>query len=169
VSFDLSSIAKGYAVDRLVRLLDVPDVSSCLVEIGGELRARGVKPNGEPWWVAVEIPPDLIDGPEVLIALCNLSVASSGDYRRYFDHGGRRYSHTIDPRTGSPVRHAIASVTVVHPECMLADACSTALAVMGPEAGLAFADRTGLAAQFVVRDGASCRVYSSRSFTEMLA
>jgi thiamine biosynthesis lipoprotein len=170
ITLDLSAIAKGFAVDRLCQLLDGPDISSCLVEIGGELRGRGVKPNGQPWWVAIERPPDESASrfPEVRIALCGMSIASSGDYRRYFERDGVRYSHTVDPRTGSPARHPIASVTVLHEECMLADAYSTALAVLGVEEGLAFAGRQGLAALFVVRDGQAFQVRASRLFAEML-
>lgn len=168
VSFDLSSIAKGFAVDRVSEVLDLPCVSSCLVEIGGELRSRGVRQSGEPWWVSVETPPDVEDFPETVVALCNLSIATSGDYRRYFEHQGRRYSHTIDPRSGLPVQHSIASVTVIHEECMLADAYSTALAVMGPDDGVAFADRNGLAVQYVLRDGSGCQLRSSESFQQML-
>jgi thiamine biosynthesis lipoprotein len=168
VCFDLSSIAKGFAVDRVVDLLDEPSVSSCLVEIGGELRGRGVKPGGDPWWVSIERPPDTAEFPDTLIALCGLSIATSGDYRRFFEHGGTRYSHTIDPRTGAPVRHALASVTVIHEHCMLADAWSTALAVMGPEEGLDFADQHGLAAQFVLRGNAPYQVRHSKRFCSFL-
>jgi thiamine biosynthesis lipoprotein len=84
------------------------------------------------------------------VALLGLSIATSGDYRRYFEHDGRRYAHTIDPRTGYPAAHALASVTVLHRECMMADALSTALTVLGP-AGITFATRQGLAARFLVR------------------
>jgi len=170
VSLDLSAIGKGFAVDRIACLLDMPEISSCLVEIGGELRARGVKPDGQPWWVAIERPPDESSAgfPDARIALCGMSIASSGDYRRFFMDDGVRYSHMIDPRTGSPSRHPIASVTVLHEECMLADAYSTALAVLGVDEGLVFADRHGLAALFVVREAHSYRVRASALFQEML-
>jgi thiamine biosynthesis lipoprotein len=168
VRFDLSSIAKGYAVDRVCEMLDVPGISSCLAEIGGELRSRGVKPNGEPWWVAVEQPPDAEGFPETVIGLCGLSVASSGNYRRYFEHEGTRYSHTIDPRSGRPAGDAITSVTVVHEQCMLADAYSTAIAVLGPHDGMAFANRLGIAAQLISRKGNSYGVSCSSTFQEML-
>ncbi len=169
-SVDLSAIAKGYAVDHLTHLLDQPGISSTLVEIGGELRARGVKSEGQPWWVAIECPPDGPASvfPEVRIALCGISVASSGDYRRYFEHHGARYSHTIDPRSGAPIRHPIASVTVLHERCMLADAYSTALNVMGPDEGLAFANEHDLAALYILRAGATYNSRSSRLFQKML-
>lgn len=150
---DLSAIAKGFGVDQVVHSLRRRGIHDCLVEVGGELRGEGLKPDGQPWWVALETPPphglQAID--ETLIALHGLSVATSGDYRRWFEAGGTRYSHTIDPRDGRPVRHGLASVTVLHRDCMAADALSTALNVMGAETGLVFARRHGLAALFVSR------------------
>jgi thiamine biosynthesis lipoprotein len=165
---DLSAIGKGFAVDRIAELLDRPGVSSYLVEIGGELKGCGIKPDAQPWWVAIERPPDFGDDAfdGLAVGLCGWSIASTGDYRRYFEHAGQRYTHTIDPRTGSPARGAVASVTVLHPQCMLADAYSTALAVMGPDEGLAFADRHRLAAFFLMRDGTGNR--TSAAFRAML-
>jgi len=148
---DLSSIAKGYGVDQAARALDALGASHYLVEVGGELRGRGRRPDGHPWRVAVELPDDA--GMAALLALDGLCVATSGDYRRYFDAGGARHSHTLDPRTGRPVRHALASVTVAHRACMQADALATALTVLGPDAGMAYARRHGLAALFVSRAG----------------
>ena len=158
VQLDLSAVAKGYSVDRLAHFLKSQGYAHCLVEVGGELRGAGVKPDGQPWWVALEQvggagapQPD-----QLVLALHGLSVATSGDYRRYFELDGRRYSHTIDPRNGMPIANDLASVTVVHPQCMAADAWSTALTVLGCEHGLRLAERQGLAARFVVRqpDGA---------------
>ena len=125
------------------------------MEIGGELRGHGAKPDGTPWWVALERPPALGgDGAsDAIVALHGVSVATSGDYRRFFEDAGRHYSHTIDPRTGWPVDHGLASVTVLHPECMVADALATALFVLGGEAGLAHAERRGLVALFIERAG----------------
>ncbi|GJI94334.1 FAD:protein FMN transferase [Duganella caerulea] len=193
VQLDLSSVAKGYSVDRLAYYLKSQGYAHCLVEVGGELRGAGVKPDGQPWWVALEQvidtgarrpdesaletvsdagspqpdeggagrPDELalqlaadVDArqpDELVLALHGLSVATSGDYRRYFELDGRRYSHTIDPRNGMPIANDLASVTVVHPQCMAADAWSTALTVLGCEHGLRLAERQGLAARFVVR------------------
>ena len=154
VSVDLSSIAKGFAVDEVATQLRRLGATSFLVEVGGELRGHGIKPDGTPWWVALETPAGPGPSPHVgdtIVAVHGLSVATSGDYRRSFEDGGRRYSHTIDPRTGCPVDHELASVTVLHPECMAADALATALTVLGPEPGLAYARRRGLVARFVVR------------------
>lgn len=153
VHLDLSSIAKGYAVDRVAIALDEAHVENYLVEIGGELRARGRKPDGDPWRVAVETPSSGLRDVSEVLELDNLSVATSGDYRIHFESGGRRYSHTIDPRTGQPVDHALVSVTVVHRDCMHADALATALTVLGPVEGMAFAREKDLAVLFIERDG----------------
>ena len=153
---DLSSVAKGYAVDRVTACLDDFGVASALVEIGGELKGRGVKPDGTPWWVAIEAPPGASDdggGPATtIIALHGLAVATSGDYRRFVEIDGRRFGHTVDPRSGRPVTNALASVTVLHPSCMQADALSTLLTVLGPEAGMAYAERHDVAALFILRE-----------------
>ena len=156
VQLDLSAVAKGYSVDRLAYYLKTQGVRHYLVEVGGELRGAGLKPDGQPWWVALEQVADAgaeAGGPdELVLALHGLAVATSGDYRRYFQLDGRRYSHTIDPRSGMPIANDLASVTVVHAQCMAADAWSTALTVLGCEQGLRLAERQGLAARFVVRD-----------------
>jgi len=149
---DFSSVAKGYAVDSLARCLEWHGVRHYLVEAGGELRGSGVKGNGEPWWVEIEGVPDAQDSAgQAIVALHGLAVATSGDYRRYFSHGARRASHTLDPRSGYPVANDVASVTVLAATCMAADALSTALTVMGPQAGIAFARERGIAARFLVR------------------
>lgn len=168
VELNLSSIAKGFAVDEAARAFDSIGIRSYLIEIGGELRARGVKADGQPWWVAVETPPETESFPEVVIALCGESIATSGSYRRAFIHNGREYSHCIDPRTGEAVSNGIISVTVVHRECMLADAYSTAIQVMGAEAGLALADKRGMAALVVSEDHGRFTHACSRAFLAML-
>lgn len=167
VRLDLSSIAKGYAVDRVARHLHDIGIDHFLVEVGGELRGAGMKPDGQPWWVGLEDPHD---GrlPSTLAALHGLSVATSGDYRRAFERDGRRYAHTIDPRTGRPVENAPASVTVLHAECMLADAWSTALTVMGVEEGLRCAEARQLAARILACEGNRYVEYRSSRFSEML-
>ena len=149
---DLSGIAKGHAVDRVTALLAAHGFGHALVEIGGELKGSGMRPDGQPWWVAIEPPPS-VPLPETRVALHGLAIATSGDYRRFFEAGGRRYAHSIDPRTGAPVVNALASVTMLHGECLFADAFATALLVMGPEEGPAFAEANDLAALFVRRDG----------------
>jgi thiamine biosynthesis lipoprotein len=147
---DLSSIAKGYAVDCLALCLERRGLSHYLVEVGGELRGAGVKPDGHPWWVEMEGVPDSA-APQAVVALHGVSIATSGDYRQYFEHAARRVSHTLDPRTGRPVAGGVASVTVLAPTCMEADALSTVLTVLGPDDGLAFAEARALAARILVR------------------
>jgi len=168
LALDLSAIAKGFGVDLVARRLDALGIADHLVEVGGELRGTGVKPDGQPWWVALEQPDDDAGGRQTLLALHGLSVATSGDYRRWFEHAGTRYSHTIDPRDGLPIRHGLASVTVIHADCMRADAWSTALNVLGPDAGLALANRLGLAARLLVRAGDGLAERRSLAFDALL-
>lgn len=151
LKLDLNGIAKGFGVDQAAAALDRAGVKSYLVEVGGELRGTGAKPDGQPWWVELERPPSANDAEKTLVALHDLSVATSGDYRRFFDHEGRRYAHTLDPATGAPVTHATVSVTVLATDCMSADAWATALTVMAPDAALAFAAKHDLAALIVSR------------------
>ena len=170
---DLSSVAKGFAVDKLAEVLRSAGYGNFLVEIGGELRGEGVKPDGMPWWVALERPPagrghgaPLAD---VVVALNGLSIATSGSAEHFFDVDGRRFSHTIDPRSGAPVAHGLVSVTVLHRECMHADALSTALTVLGPDDGMAHALRIGLAARFVSAGPDGLRERLTPRFAAMLA
>ncbi|MDN4587442.1 thiamine biosynthesis protein ApbE [Xenophilus aerolatus] len=148
LSLDLSGIAKGYGVDAGVAALQQLGLHDFLLEVGGELRGVGRRPGGLPWQVQV----DPGAGPGLRIALVDRAVATSGDRWHVQEQGGRRWSHTIDPRTGEPVVHALASVTVLHEHCMDADALATVLTVLGVEDGLAFADRHGVAALFAQRD-----------------
>jgi len=147
---DLSSVAKGYAVDRLALCLEGRGLRHYLVEVGGELRGAGLKPDGQPWWVDIEAVPDGAGAGQAVVALHGLSIATSGDYRQFFDVDRHRVSHTLDPRTGRPAC-GVAAVTVLAPTCMAADALSTVLNVLGPVEGLAFAERRALAARFLVR------------------
>lgn len=163
LALDLSGIAKGYAVDLVAASLRDLGLASFLVEIGGELRGEGVKPDLSPWWVALEHPPGADALPETLVALHGLSVATSGDYRRFRDTGSGRMAHTIDPRTGHPTRSPLVSVSVLAAECIEADAWATALIVLGPEGGLEAAERHGLAAHLVVREGDGFRELCSPS------
>jgi thiamine biosynthesis lipoprotein len=148
---DLSAIAKGYAVDRVAAALRELGYGDFLVEIGGEVRAQGRRPDGAFWRVAIETPDSEPRGVFEVGGLRGIALATSGDYRNYYEVGGRRISHTIDPRTGRPVEHALASVSVLHSDAVYADALATALNVLGPEAGYALAEREGLAAYFIVR------------------
>jgi thiamine biosynthesis lipoprotein len=153
VQLDFSSIAKGYGVDLLAAWLDSQGIVDYLVEIGGEIRVRGLSPRGGPWRIAVEKPDPMVRESTVTLELGDSAVATSGDYRNYFEHEGVRYSHTIDPRTGWPVRHQLVSVTVVHETAALADAWATALTVLGTDAALRTATEQGLAVYLISRDG----------------
>lgn len=165
---DLSGIAKGFGVDLAAAALEALGLRDYLLEIGGELRGGGVKGDGQPWWVEIEPPPgaDLAD-PPILVALHGLSIATSGDWRRTWSAGGRRYSHTLDPATGAPVEQGISAVSVLHAECMRADALCTALTVLGA-AAQAFATRHGIAAQIVSRDGGELREWVSPALARLL-
>jgi len=149
---DLSAIAKGYGVDALAVLLEGKGIEHYLVEIGGELRARGHKPDGAAWKLAIEAP---VAGSarvaQTIISIEDGAVATSGDYRNYFEEEGVRYSHTIDPRTARPITHRLASVTVIRPACAEADALATALMVMGEEQGYNFALKHNIEAFFIVK------------------
>jgi thiamine biosynthesis lipoprotein len=167
---DLSSVAKGYAVDCLALRLEALGIRHYLVEVGGELRGAGVKLDGQPWWVELEGVPDTAGSPipQSVVALHGLAVATSGDYRRYFHHARRRASHTLDPRTGYPIANDVASVTVLAATCMAADALSTALTVMGVDAGLPFAEERGLAARFLLREGEGLREVDTPAWRALL-
>lgn len=160
---DFSGIAKGFGVDLAADWLLRAGVRSFLIEVGGELRGEGVKPDGQPWWVDVEIPPGTAARP-LRAALHGLSIATSGDYRRWLDVDGKRYAHTLDPRSGRPIANGVHSVTVLHRSCMLADAWATALTVLGPAQGIAIADAQGLAAHMIADDGEKV----SAAFSAML-
>ena len=144
VELDFSGIAKGFAIDHACAELQALGLSDFVLEVGGELRAQGLRPGGQPWRVQIEA---LENGP---LPLTDISIATSGDRWHAHEVGGRRWSHTIDPRTGQPCEHALASVSVLHPECMQADALATLLTVLGPSEGMAFAQKHELAALFVV-------------------
>ncbi len=154
VYVDLSGIAKGFGVDHVAAYLDEIGVTSYLIEIGGEMRAKGKKTDGTPWRVGLERPAETPDAPgQVLLSieLVDGSLATSGDYRNYFEVDGTRYSHTIDPRTGWPIEFGLASVSVLDESCMRADALATALMVLGADEGYNFAVEHDLAALFVLR------------------
>jgi len=143
---DLSSLGKGRGVDRVAEYLDSRGVTNYLIDLSGKLRARGVNARGAPWRVAVERPAADVtsSAPEVEPAIVELhdeSVATAGDYRRFFESGGKHYSHIIDPRTGYPVAHSTVSATAISAHCMQADALATVMMVMPPAEAMALAAR----------------------------
>lgn len=154
---DLSAIAKGAGVDAVADYLLSQGITNALVDIGGELRALGQK-DGQGWRIAIETPTKGERGVQSVIALSDRAIATSGDYRNYREIDGVSYSHTIDPKTGRPVTHGLASVSVIDASCALADGWATTLLVLGPERGFALAEARGLAAVFIERDGLAFRV-----------
>jgi thiamine biosynthesis lipoprotein len=169
VQVDFNSIAAGYAVDRIVARLADLGVHSYLVEATGELKAAGFKPDGSRWRIGLEAPRDDQRVAQRILKLDGYGISTSGDYRNYFEENGQRYSHTLDPLTGMPVNHKLAAVTVADPSTLRADGLSTLLMVLGPEAGLAFAERNGIAAFFVTREGEGFVTRSSAAFEQLFA
>lgn len=167
VTLDLCGIAKGYAVDRAAAALDALGLERYLVEAGGEVRTRGRNADGAPWRIAIEQPDAVPQRPHFVVPLTGLSLATSGDYRIFFEQGGKRFCHEIDPATGAPVDHALASASVVAPACAYADAMATALMVMGPVRGPAFAREQGIAAYFITRAGGVLRPLASPAFERL--
>lgn len=146
---DLSTIAKGYGVDMVAELLEKEGIENYLVEIGGEMRLKGFKHTGELWHVAIEKPISEERSVQQIIVPKDNAVATSGDYRIYFEADGQRFSHIIDPHTGKPINHKLVSVTVIHPSSMTADGLSTAMMVMGEDEAYAFAQENNLAAYLI--------------------
>lgn len=164
LTLDLCGIAKGFGVDELARVLERHRIDSWLVGIDGELRAHGRKPDGAAWAIAIEAP--IHDRREEMgvIELEDAAIATSGDYRHWKRCEDGRISHTMDPRSGTPLRNGVASVTVVAPDCTTADALATALMVLGTEAGRAYATRSGLDALIVAREGDALRTCGTGCF-----
>ena len=155
VRLDFSGVAKGYGVDKVAELLALTGIENYLIEVGGELRASGHAPGGRSWHVGIEKPTLASDDVQHVIDLGNEALATSGNYRIFFERDGQRFSHIVGPRTGRPVTHDLASVSVVAATTLEADALSTSLLVLGPEDGMALAAEENIQAYFIVgRDGA---------------
>lgn len=164
---DLSGWAKGYAVDQLATLLDERGLANYLVEIGGELRVRGHNAEQRKFAVAVEKPLKNNTMDYSVVRLSDASVATSGDYRNFFELDGKNYSHTIDPRTGRPVSHDLTGVTVVSTNTAYADAVATALLVLGPDDGHALAEKLRIAAYFIVRTANGLEEKATSQFDQL--
>ncbi len=154
LTLDLDAIAPGYAVDLVSKRLEEAGFHDYMVEIGGELRVLGRNAEGLPWRIGIEQPDESGRSVVRVLELEGMAVSTSGDYRDFFVAEGRRYSHTLDPRTGRPVAHDLASVTVLRPTATEADGLSTALMVLGPDAGFELAERMGWAVLFIERSEA---------------
>lgn len=160
---DLSSIAKGYGVDVIAAYFESLGCSKYLVEVGGELRVKGHNAQNIDWRVAVEKPTAAGHSVQKVISVGENAIATSGDYRNYYELNGERFAHTIDPKTGAPIKHKLVSVTVVHPSSMTADGLATALMVMGEERGLAFAKSHNLPVYMISKsDSGYTEVYTEQ-------
>ncbi|MFQ3788679.1 FAD:protein FMN transferase [Halomonas sp. A29] len=169
VFVDLGGVAKGHATDRVAAYLDGQSIEHYLVNLGGDLATRGYRDGeGEPWRIGVEAPLDDRQEATHIVPLHDITVATSGDYRNYFEENGQRFSHTIDPRTGYPIEHHVASATVAHPSNAWADAWATAMMVMGEEQGLALAREQGLKVLLLVRENESWNSLASPAFADYL-
>ena len=152
LELNLNAIAPGWAVDRLAEMLTERGLTNHMIDIGGEIRTSGRKSDGSPWRIGIERPADKAHLLQAAVPLDDASIATSGDYRNFYVVDGVRYGHTVDSRTGRPVTHGLASVSVIAPDCTTADALATALMVLGPDEGLALAERLDLAVWMLIRD-----------------
>ncbi len=166
---DLSSIAKGYGVDVIADYLQSQSLYHYLVDIGGEVRTRGNNGLGQPWRIAIETPnTDTEQRAQRIVTPGAMAIATSGDYRNYFEENGVRYSHTVDPKTGRPVSHSLVSVSVLHPSCMTADGIATGLNVLGPEKGMALANLLAIPVFMIVKTDQGFEERSSDAFKPYL-
>jgi len=151
ITIDLSALAKGYGVDRVAGYLESAGINDYLVEVGGELRVKGKSHRGDAWRIGIEKPAPGQRVVQKVLVLDDMAVATSGDYRNYIEVDGQRFSHTIDPRTGRPITHKLASVTVLSHTTMAADALATGLMVLGPDEGFVLAEQNAWAALFIIK------------------
>jgi thiamine biosynthesis lipoprotein len=165
---DLNGIAPGYAVDLLAQKLRDMGINNFMIDIGGEVRAHGRNARRQLWRIAVERPIDAEPEPYAIVELDNASVTTSGEYRHYYDRNGQRYSHTIDPRSGRPVSHSLASVVVIGSTSMHIDAWATALNVLGTQEGAALATKLDMPVLFIEADSGSLRSVTTPRFAPYL-
>jgi thiamine biosynthesis lipoprotein len=165
---DLSAVAKGYAVDVLAEILEQQDVNNYLLEIGGELQIAGHRGDGTPWQIAIERPVEDTREVAAIFPLTDTGLATSGNYRNFYMEDGQRYSHTIDPVSGKPIRHKLASVTVLDQSSARADALATALMVMGEEKGRELCEKNHIAAYFLIHEKEAMTVYASPAFLKFV-
>lgn len=168
LNIDLSAVAKGYAVDELARILDQRKIVNYLVEVGGELQISGHRSDGAVWQIAIEKPLDNVREVSTVFPVTDTALATSGNYRNFYLEDGQRYSHTIDPVTGMPTRHKLASVTVLDRTSARADALATALMVLGEEKGRNFCEKNGVAAYFLIHDKSAIQIYASPAFQKFV-
>ena len=169
VTLNLSAIAKGYGVDAVGRAIEAAGGQRWLVEIGGDLASKGLNAANEPWVIGVERPDAASQTVQVILPVSDLGMATSGDYRNYFEQDGVRYSHIIDPTTGRPITHGTASVTVLADSGMTADGLATALLALGEERALPLAEAEGIAVMFITRKGETFETATSSAFDALIA
>jgi len=167
LTLDMSAMGKGYAADRVAEILVELGATDYMVEVGGEIRVGGSNAKGKEWAIGIEIPRAGKREPYAIVHLTNVAVATSGDYRNFFEYEGVRYSHEIDTHTGYPVTHELAAVSIIAESGARADALATALLVMGPEAGLELASRENIAALFLTRTATGVEESSSPRFATL--
>ena len=165
---DLSTIAKGYGVDEVASILEQHDIVDYLVEIGGEMRVRGERGDGSEWLIAIEKPVTTERAVQKVVSIGTHAVATSGDYRNYYEDNGVRYSHLIDPTTGAPITHNLVSVTVIHPSSMTADGLATAFNVMGWDKAIEIAEQEQLAVFLIRRTSDGFEEYASPEFDRLV-
>lgn len=165
---DLSTIAKGYGVDQIAEMLERYNIENYLIEIGGEMRVKGHRGDGDEWMIAIEKPVTTERAVQKIVSIGTNAIATSGDYRNYYEENGVRYSHLIDPRTGKPIRHNLVSVTVVHPSSMTADGLATAFNVMGWESAMSVAESENLAVFLIRRTDDGFEEYASSEFENIV-
>lgn len=153
LEIDLNTIGKGFLVDQTAELLESYSINNYLIEIGGEMRLKGFNGRNKPWRICVVNPIGGTPKAQKAVYPGNSGVATSGDYYQYFEEDGVRYSHILNPQTGRPIAHKLASVTVLHPSAMTADGLATAIMVMGSDKGLALAEKHNFAIYLIIRDG----------------
>ncbi len=153
---DLSAVAKGYASDAVGEYLESRDIMDYMIEIGGEVRIKGHWPDGRPWNIGIEVPDSTLQAVQTAVPMRSdgkpQAMATSGDYRNFYIEDGRRISHTLDGRTGRPIEHALASVSVLHDSCAWADAYATAIMALGPDEGMEFAKQQGIDVYMLIRN-----------------
>ncbi len=164
VYVDLSAIAKGFAVDEVTRVLDGLGITRYMVEIGGEVRTGGRKQDGTSWKIGIEKPISTVRVLQHIVELEDRALATSGDYRNFFEKDGLRYSHTIDARTGRPVAHNLASVSVISDNCTFSDAMATALTVMGPDEAFQYATDNDIDVLLIIRVADGFEVKTTKGF-----
>ncbi|MFY8274191.1 FAD:protein FMN transferase [Pseudoalteromonas sp. SSDWG2] len=170
LELSFSATAKGFGIDKVAQLLEQNGISNYMVEIGGEMRVAGTKPGDKPWVIAIEQPDAPMGERRIHRTLTPgaMGIATSGDYRIFYEMDGEVYTHLIDPQTGMPIKHDLVSVTVLHPSAMTADGLATALTVMGTERAKAYAQANNLPVYLISKTAEGLKTYSSPAFAPYL-